>query len=156
MIAGHGHLYRSLLIASIIFFMVSCGIQRPGSSHATGSLVVYKTKKDYREHVTVQLSEDGRFVQAYPGPGDVGAQRPLELEDGYLLKRMVGNAFLSLTIEEYAAADHGYSADELYELVMDKEPYLEIYECSGCSNGDTASLNQLIRQGELHKCRSLR
>ena len=134
----------------------SCGIQKPGASHATGPVVIYKTRKDYREHVSVQLSEDGRSVVAFPGRSDVLAQRPVELTEGYLLKRMVGNAFLSITIEEYAASPDAFSPEELRALVIDRKPYLEIYECSACSQGDTASLNQLIRQDDLKQCKSLR
>ena len=74
-----------------LFLTASCGIHMAGPGHAPGPVLVYKTKQDYREHVTVQLSDDGRSVVAYPGPGDVMAQRPVELADGYLLKRMVGN-----------------------------------------------------------------
>ena len=118
--------------------------------------MVYKTKKDYRDHVSVQLSEDGRSVVAFPGRADVMAQRPVELTDGYLLKRMVGNAFLSITIEDYAASAFALSPEELRDLVIDRKPYLEIYECSVCSHGDTTSLNQLIRQGGLDQCESLR
>ena len=152
---------RSLILLllsglGLLLISLSCGIQRPGPSLATGPVVVYKTWKDYRDHVTVQLSEDGGSLLAFPGPDDVLAQRPIELEDGYLLKRMVGNAYLSLTIEDYASSAKNYSAEELYDLVIDKKPYMEIYECSECSGGDTASINHLIRQGSLDCCKSLR
>ena len=156
------------ILLTVFLFAASCGIQVPGSgsspdsgsstgsSQATGPVVIYKTGKDYRGHVSVQLSEDGRSVIAYPGPDDVVVQGPVELANGYLLKRMVGNAFISLSIEDYANADFSYSAEELYDLVIDKKPFLEIYDCSECSSEDTASINQLIREGELHRCKSLR
>lgn len=147
---------RMAFFSLFLLLAASCGMQRPGPSLATGPLVIYKTKMDYREHVSVRLSEDGSTVVAFPGRKDVLAQRPVELEEGYLLKRMVGNAFLSLTIEEYANSAHIYSAEELRALVIDRKPYLEIYECSGCAQGDTASLNQLIREDALHQCESLR
>ena len=51
----------------------------PEASTATGPLVVYKTKKDYRDHVSVQLSADGKTITAYPGPSDAMAQKPIEL-----------------------------------------------------------------------------
>ena len=140
----------------LMILLASCGIQRPGASHAKGPVVVYKTERDYRDHVTVQLSEDGRSVTAFPGPGDVLLQRPIELEKGYLLKRMPGNAFISLTIREYAASSHNYSTEEMLDLVIDKKPFLEIYDCSDCSSGDTASINRLIREDRLKSCRSLR
>ena len=146
---------RAALIL-MLFFSASCGMQRPGPSHATGPVVIYKTRVDYREHVSVLLSADGSTVVAFPGRKDVLAQRPVELEEGYLLKRMVGNAFLSVTIEDYASSGHIYTPEELRALVIDREPFLEIYECSACSQGDTASLNELIRQDALNRCESLR
>ena len=144
------------LVSLLLIISPSCGIRVPGPSHAKGSVVVYKTRNDYRDHVSVQLSEDGSSVVAFPGRSDVMAQRPVELAGGYLLKRMVGNAFLSMTIEEYASSPRAFSPEELRDLVIDRRPYLEIYECSECSHGDTTSLNQLIREDALSKCRSLR
>jgi hypothetical protein len=144
-----------VLFGTFIFLMLSCAPRIPGPSDAKAPVVIYKTRKDYRDYVTVQLSEDGSSVKAYPAPTDVLAQKPLELAGGYLLKRMLGNVYLSLTIEDYASSPDSYSPEELFDLVMDKDPYLEIYECSECSRGDTASLNQLIRQGKLKGCKPL-
>lgn len=128
----------------------------PGPYSATGPVVVYKTKKDYRNHLTVQLSADGQIITAFPGPSDAIGQKPIQLEDGYLLKRMVGDAYLSLTIDEYAAGSHRYTRDELLNLVIDRDPYLEKYDCCGCTDMDTASINLLIRENRLKKCKSIR
>jgi len=147
---------RLLIVASLLFFCTSCGSHLPGPSNITSPVVVYKTKKDYRNHVTVQLSADGKTITAYPGPSDVLAQKPIELADGYLLKRMVGDAYLSLTIADYAVNSHTYTAAELLHLVVDRDPYLEKYDCSTCTQSDTASINVLIREGKLRKCKSLR
>ena len=136
-------------------FCASCGFHMSGPSAATGPVVVYKTKKDYRNHVSVQLSADGNTITAYPGPSDVLAQKPIELAEGYLLKRMVGDVYLSLTIDSYAESSHSYTVEDLLALVIDKDPYMEIYECRDCTNGDTASINFLIKKGKLRKCKSL-
>lgn len=143
-----------LLIALLL--TVSCVVQRSGPALASSPVVIYKTKQDYRDLVSVQLSEDGSTLAAFPAPSDVENQRPLELTDGYLLKRMPGDVFLSLTIEEYAASARAYTSDELYGLIIDRRPFLEIYDCSACSTGDTVSVNRLIRQGRLKECKSLR
>ena len=137
-------------------FSTSCAVQAPGPGAATAPVLVYKTKKDYRNRVSVMLSEDKKTITAYPALSDVPFQKPFELADGYLLKRMVGNAFLSLSIEEYTGSTHKYTADELLELVVDIDPYLELYDCSNCSEGDTASINFLIRKNKLSRCKSLR
>jgi len=147
---------RMAFLSVFICFCVSCGIQVKNPRAATAPVVVYKTKKDYRNQVSVQLSADRKSITAYPAPSDVLFQKPFELADGYLLKRMVGNAFLSLSIEDYAGSTHKYTADELLELVVDIDPYQEIYDCSLCTRGDTASINLLIREKKLRKCKSLR
>ena len=139
----------------LFFFCASCGFHMSGPSAATGPVVVYKTKKDYRNHVSVQLSYYGLTITAYPGPADVLAQKPIELEEGYLLKRMMGDAYLSLTIDAYAESSHSYTVEDLLALVIDKDPYLEKYDCSACTAVDTASINILIREKKLTDCKSL-
>ena len=138
-----------------LFLMASCGVQKPGPNLASAPVVIYKTKKDYRNLVSVQLSEDGSSLFAFPAHSDVLGQRPVELEDGYLLKRMPGNVFLSLSIEEYAGSSRAYTAEDLLNLIIDRNPFQEIYDCSDCCTGDTASINLLIRQGRLKECKSL-
>jgi len=155
---------RMLKIIKTLFVMVtlvlldtSCGwlrIQGPTAHNAP--VVIYKTRKDYRNLVTVQLSADGRTITAFPAPSDVAGQKPIQLENGYLLKRMVGDAYLSLTIDEYAGAGHTFSEEDLLQLVIDRDPYLEKYDCSGCSDMDTASINAIIRADRLNRCKSIK
>jgi hypothetical protein len=144
---------KKLVFAIFVILMASCEwILRPGPCDDTGPMIVYKTRNDYSNNVTVLLSKDGTKVSAYPGPSDASNQRPIQLAKGYLLKRMVGDAVLSLTIDEYSKSTTHYSPTELYNLIIDKTPYTEKYECCKCSDGDTASLNQLIRNNQLSKC----
>ena len=144
------------ILILLLCYSFSCGIHVSEPDSPDAPVVVYKTRKDYRDRVSVQLSPDNRTITAYPAPSDVPYQKPIALANGYLLKRMVGNAFLSLSIEAYAGSSHSYSADELLELVVDIDPYLEIYDCSACSRKDTAAINLLIREKKLRKCKSLR
>ena len=147
------HFELILVTFSIIITFLSCDwIYRPGPCDASGPTVVYKTKQDYSNNVTIQLSKDGKKVTASPGPLDALNQRPIVLADGYLLKRMVGDAVTSLTIEQYAFSSVHYSAIDLLSLVIDKDPYLEKYECCECTQGDTATINDLIRKHQLSKC----
>ena len=139
----------------MLLFFNACGVLIQESDRVTEPVMVYKTKKDYRDKVSVQLSPDGKTITAYPGPSDVLFQKPLELADGYLLKRMIGDVFLSLTINAYADTSNIYTVEDLLALVIDREPYLEMYDCSGCTSPDTASINKLIRKGELKNCSSL-
>jgi hypothetical protein len=148
-------LFNLQIISAMLLLCLSCGLHIQEADGATGPVVVYKTKKDYRNHVSVQLSADGKTITAYPGASDVLAQKPIELAEGYLLKRMVGDAYLSLTIDAYAERSHTYTVEDLLALVIDQDPYLEKYDCSACTAMDTASINILIREKKLSGCKSL-
>ena len=74
---------KTMLLAMAIFLISSCAVQVPGPSYAKAPLVVYKTRRDYRPLVSVELSEDGKSVSAFPAPSDVEAQRPVELANGF-------------------------------------------------------------------------
>jgi hypothetical protein len=144
---------KKLAFVIFVILLASCEwILRPGPCDDTGPRIVYKTRNDYSNNVTVLLSKDGKKVSAYPGPSDASKQRPIQLAKGYLLKRMVGDAVLSLTIDEYSKSTTYYSPTELYNLIIDKTPYTEKYECCKCVDEDTASLNLLIRNDQLFKC----
>jgi len=144
-----------LIFSALLFSFASCGVRIQKPDTAREPVVVYKTKMDYRNHVSVQLSADGLTITSYPGPSDVLAQKPIELAEGYLLKRMVGDVYLSLTIDAYAKSSHTYTVEDLLALVIDKDPYLEKYDCSACTTMDTASINILIREKKLPACKSL-
>ena len=145
------------LILVLLMIVLSCDwIFKPGPCDASGPVIVYKTTHDYLNNVTVQLSKDGKKVTAYPGKLDAIKQNPIELANGYLLKRMVGDAVLSLTIEEYALSSINYSPTDLFNLVIDKNPYLEKFECCECTGKDTAAINDLIRKNQLFKCKDIK
>jgi hypothetical protein len=150
--------FRALILTiTLTTFSLSCDwILKPGPCDASGPVIVYKTTNDYSNNVTVQLSKDGKNVSAYPGKFDAVKQKPIELANGYLLKRMVGDAVLSLTIEEYAASSLNYSPTDLFNLIIDKNPYLEKFECCECTGIDTAAINDVIRNNQLFKCENLK
>ena len=98
-------------------------------------IIIYKTKADYSKYVPVTLSEDKSKVVSYPAPGDVYYKGqlayPTSLDKGYWLdKRGVGpkSAFIKLTYEEYAKLPSAPGIDELYAMIIDKDPFTEIYD----------------------------
>jgi hypothetical protein len=96
-----------LPIFSLIILVLSCDwILKPGPCDASGPIIVYKTKQDYSNLVTVQISKNGKTVTAYPGPGDSAGLRPIQLTNGYFLKRMVGDAVLSLRNNQLPKCDN--------------------------------------------------
>jgi hypothetical protein len=142
-----------LLVFSLIILVLSCDwIFRPGPCDASGPIVVYKTKQDYSNNITIQLSKDKKEVTCTPGPQDAARQRPLQLADGYLLKRMCGDAVTSVTYDDFIKGTKSYSSAEWFSLVIDTDPYLEKYEICKCTGQDTAVINSIIRNNQLSKC----
>ena len=98
--------------------------------------LVYKTKRDYNNQVPILLSDDKKVIVSYPHPSDLKTggklALPTLLEKNYLLdNRGIGKniAFLKLTFEEYSKLPSAPSIDELYELIIDQDPLLELCDC---------------------------
>ncbi len=133
----------------------STGIMKSESCCSSyGPVQIYKTEKDYSKNVFIQLSEDKKVVTAYPGASDIRMQAPEELAEGYLLKKMVGNAVLSMTIDEYEEKGDSLSISDLLELVIDENPFTEFYECCRLciDTFDKDKLNTLIIENKLCNC----
>lgn len=119
---------------------------------------IYKTKKDYYQHVPIVLSEDKTRVVSFPGIKDVVKNNiptyPTRLENGYLLdnRGISKNAvFLSLTYEEYSKLRKTPSAEDLLEMILDKDPFVELYNCGSRYNYENlvAELNDKITTKKL-------
>jgi len=151
-------LFRSTVIIIIsIYILQGCEwLVKPGPCDTTGPVIVYKTKQDYFNKVTVQLSNDGKKITGVPDWSNAESLKPIQLEDDYLLKRMNGDAFLSITIEEYCNTYYEWPTQDLLDLVIDTEPYTEIYECCECTEGDTSLINILIRENRLGECENIK
>jgi hypothetical protein len=125
-------------------------VQNPSVSMALPPTIVYKTKKNYDKNVAVYLSEDKKHITGYPDPVDVSQRSyPTPLKDGYLLdNRGIGKntAFISMTYEEYAALKKVLSVAELYNMIIDDDPILEMYNCGNHAKYKNIidDLNQLI------------
>jgi len=120
--------------------------------------LVYKTKANYNLFVPVMLSDDKVQVVSYPDPKDVKNgdvfQTPIQLHKNYLLdKRGISKnvAFLKITYEEYAKLKTVPTPTELYNLIIDKDPLIEMIDCGIISamSDPEAQLNQLIDNGTL-------
>ncbi len=120
--------------------------------------LIYKTKADYTNLVPVILSEDKTSIISYPDPKDIVIggvyQIPTSLKDGYLIdNRGIGKnvAFLKLTYEEYSKLTEVPSLSKLMELIVDKDPLIELCDC-GNKNAFTdikGQLNGLIDSSAL-------
>lgn len=118
----------------------------------TGPVVIYKTKKDYFDKISIRLSDDKSKVLSFPGVSNTANHYPLELANGYLQKRMTGNAFLSITIKEYGLLKSEPTTEKLLQMVIDNDPFTEYYECCDLCIYDTAGINKLIKENNLSNC----
>lgn len=125
---------------------------------------IYKTKQDYNKFVPITLSEDKSEITSYPHPKDVfyngELAYPTELNGGYLLdnRGITSNvAFLNITYEEYNQLENAPSSEELFPMILDDDPLVEMYNCGNrftFKNG-IADLNKLIENNGLADCKCL-
>jgi hypothetical protein len=98
-----------------------------GMSAALSPSIIYKTKKDYSNNISV-CYKNGE-ITCFPGPTDVIRQRPTKLANGYLFKKMSGDVFLDITIDEFIKYEGEWFSLIKIENIIDYNPYTEIYSC---------------------------
>lgn len=151
-----------LLAVMVLSTITACKTKQAatGSTNTGAPAVVYKTKADYSKYVPVTLSADKASIVAYPSLKDIYYNgkfaNPTVLKDGYLLdNRGIGanSAFLKMTYEEYAKLNTVPPLTELYNFVIDKDPFTEIYNLGDRSRfkDEVAEINKIISKGGLKK-----
>ncbi len=116
-----------------------------GMSAALSPNVIYKTKNDYSNNISI-CYKNGE-ITCFPGPTDVLNQRPTKLANGYLLKKMPGDVFLNTTIDEFINYKGDWFSFIKVENIIDYHPYTEIYNCqSGISEEE---INQIILSNKI-------
>ncbi|MBN2664782.1 MAG: hypothetical protein JXR68_14120 [Bacteroidales bacterium] len=127
--------------------------------------IVYKTKKDYSQNVPVLLSEDKSKVVGYFGPKDLirsgELATPSTLEKGYLLDNIGINqnvAYTSLNLENYTKSMQVFTADKLFELIIDNDPLINMYNCGnrGKMINPEEQINEIILNNKLKDCKKLK
>jgi hypothetical protein len=125
--------------------------------------IVYKTRANYNLLVPVGLFHNKTAVSSYPGPTDVTfgdgrtLRTPTPLHQGYLLdNRGIGldTAFVNITYAEYAVLQQTPSAATLFGMIVDADPFTEMYECGHITvwmpqDEGIAKLNAMIDDGKL-------
>ncbi len=151
---------------SALIIALCCNISLAQTARVTGPhLLVYKTKKDYHNLVPVILSPDRSKIVSYPDPHDLVAAGhgilPSALHKGYLLDNKgigINTAFLKLTYHDYEHLKNAPTTDELYRMIIDKDPLVVLCDCGMKSSfkNPAKQINQLIDRKELlKKCKSL-
>ena len=126
--------------------------------------IVYKTKGDYFDKVPVTLSDDKTKIIAYPAPTDIFYKGkfalPTKLSNGYLLdNRGISKnvAFLNISYEEYSKRKEVPLLNEMMEMILDKNPLTEMYNCGNryTYKDEVTELNEIIANGQLVKFRRI-
>lgn len=160
-----------IFIPILIVALAGCKSQEKVIRHAPGKeaittattqagshALVYRTKADYFKLVPVLMSVDKSQIVSYPDPADMlsGGRYPLpsRLHKGYMLdNRGIGLnvAFLRMTFSEYSKLDKPPTLKELNNLIIDKDPLLELIDCGLKSSfsDPVAQINKLIDSGKL-------
>jgi hypothetical protein len=157
----------SILSAALIFLLMS--LKLPGGKPTaliTGpATIIYKTKADYSKNVPVTLLEDKSRIVSYPAPQDLYFRGqlayPIALAKGFLLDNRgisVNSAFISLTYEEYAKLPSAPNPDDLYKMIIDKDPFTEMYNLGsrGHYRDATEEINELIEGHKLKHFKRLK
>jgi hypothetical protein len=144
-------LFFCILIIFIHSFILSCSnsakvndsknnnmeSEMSGNKEMAGPpVIVYQTKADFFDKVPVTLSQDKSEVISYPGVKDIffngEFSYPTKLNNGYLLDNRgidPNSAFLNLSYEEYSKLQTYPTKSELYSLILEKDPFTEMYNC---------------------------
>lgn len=168
----------TLIISILVFTMYACGPGKKARNNkdkdAPVGLIaipqqgymVYKTNADYFEKVPIQLTEDKARIASYPATSDLKKQGeyiyPVKLSDNYLLdRRGIGphTAFLEWDYKKYFESGGALSTEDLLMLVLDADPFVELYHCPSKVDETAASgyLNDLILNGQLQaKCKRIK
>lgn len=128
-------------------------------------IIIYKTTLDYSKNVPVILSSDKSKIISYPSPKDVFYKEnfayPTKLTDGFLMDNIgisCNSAYLNLTLEEYSKYDEIPSLENLYKMIIDKDPISDYYICNELRNiiNENNNVNQIIKNSGLKKCKCLK
>ena len=142
------------------------GKKETGNDISAGPpVIIYKTKGNYYDKVPVTLSEDKSKIISYPGSRDLYYQGklayPAKLHNGFLLdNRGIDEnvAFLDITYETFTKSAKVFTTDELYEMLLDKDPVSEMYYCGSKFDYDEieVELNEIIDNELLESLKKLK
>jgi hypothetical protein len=128
--------------------------------------LVYKTRADYADYVPVRMNDTRTEVVFCPDPRDLrkpdGYNEPIALAQGYFVDNRgidTNIAFLKLTYQDYANLTRRPTQRELAELILDKDPLLELCDCGSRTvfQNVEAALNAAITAGTLRtKCKGIK
>ncbi|NUM31655.1 MAG: hypothetical protein HUU47_04955 [Bacteroidetes bacterium] len=155
-----------LILFFTAFIVFSCSARKFKPEFYPGPHeIVYKTKLDYFYNVPVILNDEKNMILVYPSKEDLkrgeNFQYPIKLDDGWLLDTRGINknvVFLKLTYEEYYKLEAIPAPDQLFDMIIDKNPLSQMCDCGNkkAFKDEVKQLNFLIKKGKVNeKCKNL-
>ncbi|MCK9617942.1 MAG: hypothetical protein M0R21_08925 [Lentimicrobiaceae bacterium] len=160
-----------VLIALFLVFSMCCpckkgSVTKAGNVTGVAALphtIIYKTKGEYSILVPVILSEDKKEIVSFPGVNDVYYQGKLALptllsNSFWLDNRGINEnvAFISLTYLQYSQLKITPTGKELYRLIIDKNPLLQMYDCGLKTKITIEQINNAIEKGDFSAFKRLK
>jgi len=156
---------RILLAIVILFFAACCTrkptnvtVSRPTSAKALPAIIIYKTKANYSMLVPVGLSADKKEIVSYPDPKDVkddsGFYYPTALKNGYWMDNIgvgVNTGYLGMSLKEYYQLKEPLSLAEMMAMLVDLNPFTEMWNCGNRESVSVDELNKIIKNNGLGK-----
>jgi len=101
------------------------------------------------------MNKEKTKITGFPAPSDIQIkgelQTPIQLDKGFLYDRRgvsLNTVFLKITYKEYSKLKKAPSVDEMMNMIIDKNPMVELYYCPELKkNSDAEILNELIKEG---------
>jgi hypothetical protein len=125
-----------LLPILVLFIMCKTDQKIVSDVKASAPLIIYKTKADYSNKVPIIMNDKKDMIVSYPSPKDIYLNGklalPVKLKHGYYLDNRgisTNSVFTSYTYEEYSKLATAPKLEELMDRIIDKDPFLEIYDC---------------------------
>lgn len=152
-----------VVVSFVVLLWISAGCKTQKTNitvKADEPAIIYKTKADYSKYVPVTLSTDKQKIVSYPAPKDVfyhgKLANPTALVNNYWLDNRGINSnsvFVKITYEEYSKMEQAPKLEVLFNAIIDKDPFTEIYNAGSRSKykDEVTELNALIKKGALKK-----
>lgn len=142
-----------LLISLSVLIMCNTNKTLPQMIKANAPLIIYKTKADYANNIPIILDDKKNIVVSYPALKDVffngELARPTKLKNGYFLDNFgisTNSVFTSFSFEEYSKLEKVPSIDELKNKIIEKNPFIEIWNCGNRNDYKTIDeVNDIIK-----------
>jgi len=165
----------------LILLFISTGCEKDEIEYADESIVVssipgisiYKTKKDYYNYISVQITDEG-LINAIPDyslddpriiidkDGKATPNFRWRLKSGYIVDKETGRneIFTDITIQEYIAYNiqndvFGWPGELIRPRIIDKNPFYEYYYYNGFNKSEKQftlkELNEMLENGTIEE-----